>query len=687
MIKLRWLLITFLVVFTIQIQAEEKLDPYDYVTGLSEINTSSMVFYLEDSQKYMKAPDLDMKATIYINGIIAKIKFTQVFSNPYDKWLEGTYVFPLSETAAVIKLRMTVGEKVIEGIIMEKKEAKKTYEEAKANGKKAALLEQDRPNIFTTQVANIPPGEKITVEFEYQDVIEPEDGEYSLRFPLVITPRYDPDAREEYGLLVNSRNISEQMGNDNHIPVRFNLAPFLGGGKGKRNNIDISVELNAGFPLRSIVSLYHGVHVAMRSSDSCVLALASGTVPADRDFVLRWNPEPGTEPEVSLLMENDKTSQYGLVMIQPPGIESVGIARIPRETVFIIDTSGSMEGSSIVQAKEALLAALKNMADTDMFNIIAFNSTYKTLFNECRIKDSVNYTQALLFVANLQADGGTEMKPVLEYVFSLNRDRSRLGQVIFITDGAVSNESELFTLIKRNLDDRRLFTIGIGSAPNSYFMRKAAAAGRGTFTYIGDVDEVEDTMKRLFVKISSPLMRNINIIWEGNAGEIWPGTLPDLYAGQPVCILSKLSGAGGQLIVKGEYGGKIWTKKIALGKGNADRGIGMLWARKKIDVLLDQAVEGISDDVIRMQVLPIALEYKLMSPYTSFVAVEHVISKPAAENIESGEVPLNPPDGWEPSEPLLKLAATATNGELHLLLGGLLVLLALLTFGILKLGR
>jgi len=680
----------FLITFTFISRiaaAQDQASNGEYITALSEINSSSMVYYLAELQKYQKAPELAMNVHISIDGMIVRAGFTQDFTNPFDQWLEGTYVFPLPETAAVCKFRMTVGNRAIEGIIKEKKEAKQIYEEAKASGKKAALLEQDRPNIFTVSVANIPPREKITVELEYQQALEPENGDYELRFPLVITPRYDPSLKNQPVVLTSDNYVPQGASPDDHIPRFFNLEPFFGGGKGKRNPVEITIDLEAGFPIRAVASLYHAMDAEMRGTDSCTLKLASGPVPADRDFVLAWRPEVDDKPEASIFIEKGRTDSYALLMIQPPSLASENIRPIPRETIYIIDHSGSMEGSSIKQAREALLTALDLMSEYDMFNIVAYNDRYSALYPECRMMTKETLAESKRFINGLKADGGTEMMPALTHALALARDRSRLGQVVFMTDGAVTNEEELFTLIRRKLDDRRLFTVGIGSAPNSYFMRKAALAGKGTFTYVGSVEEVEPAMKRLFEKISSPVMQNIEVLFQGAAGEIWPQTLPDLYTGEPVIILARLSYAGGSLSVRGEYGGRLWTRDIALRQGMKGEGVGTLWARKKIDVLLDQSVEGVAEEEIRAQVLPIALEFGVLSPYTSFVAVEHVISKPASEKAEAGKVPLNPPEGWQPPESVKQLAGTATAGGMYLISGGFLLVLALVAFRLIRPGR
>jgi len=644
------------------------------VDSLSEIHCGSMVFLPDGGGKPVKAPELAMKARISVSGMIASVSFLQEFSNPYGSWLEGTYAFPLPETAAVSRFRMTVAGRAIEGEIKERHDAEAVYEEAKADGKKAALLEQERPNLFTVSVANLPPGEKISVELEYSEALEPEDGGYSLRFPLVVTPRYDPGAAHSAHL---TDNVAESAPADGGIPTEFDLKPFLGGGTGRRNPVDLSVRLDAGFPLAAVASLYHGASVRMDGAASCDVYLSDGPAPADRDFVLAWRPEAEPQPEASLFLERGADAAYALLMVQPLSPEAEGVRPIPQETVYLIDRSGSMGGASIRQAREALLAAVRLMREDDLCNIVAFSDDYRLLFEQSRPMTEENRRKAVRFVEGLAAEGGTEMKPALDRVLSMPRDRSRLGRVVFITDGAVSNEEELFSLIRRKLDDRRLFTVGIGSAPNTYFMRKAAAAGRGTFTYVGSQDGVAEAMDRLFARIRAPMMRNLTVRLEGASGEIWPQPLPDLYAGQPVVLLARLSSAEGRLVVQGEMQGRSWLQEVALSGAESGDGVGVLWARKKIETLLDGAVDGVGEEEIRGAVLQVALRFRLLSPYTSFVAVEHAVSRPGSEGLDSGKVPLNNPAGWEPTPCMLGMPKTATPGALWIVMGALLAALSL----------
>lgn len=679
MSKYSLILAGLFIFFSFGLWAQQSIPAERTITEFSEINSSSLIYYLAETDSYIKAPEIDMQVRITISGMIARVRFTQTFSNPYDNWLTGTYAFPLPETAAINKLQMFLQDKMIEGVIMEKQEAKQAYDEALASGKKASLLEQNRPNIFTMSVANIPPNDKIKVELEYQQTLEPDDGEYSLRFPLVITPRYSPLPEHSNGFLTHAQELPAASDSSLVIPVHFNLTPLLDKGNGKRNPVDIKVDLNAGFPIKAISSLYHQVDVNSAGSGAYTIALAGGAVPADRDFVLVWKPAAGSEPEACLFIEEAQAATYCLLMVNPPAIKSASKGTttdiLPRETIYIIDTSGSMEGSSIQQAKAALQIALRQMTNRDTINVIAYNDQFSMLYDSCRPVDKNTYQEAVQFVNRLSADGGTEMQPALKMALSLPYDRARLEQVVFITDGAVSNEQELFTLIKQKLGERRLFTIGIGSAPNSYFMRKAAMVGKGFSTYIGSLSEVEGTMSKFFTKISEPLMQNVQVFWSDSTADSWPPVLPDLYAGQPVVIISRLLRSTGKVTVKGEWSGLPWSEDLALASGLKAEGISTLWARKKIDALLDQAVDGVSDEVIKSQVLPLSLSYHLMSPYTSFVAVEQVISKPAGEESASGNVPLNPPAGWQPPNSLMKLAGTATPADFYLLLGGLLVLL------------
>jgi Ca-activated chloride channel homolog len=637
------------------------------IKSIDEVNSSMLLFLIEKGAYYVKAPDLSMSVEMEVSGIVSKTKFAQEFSNPHDQWLEAIYVFPLPETASVNKLRLVIRDRIIEGTIMEKAEAKKVYEAAKENGEQAALLEEERPNMFVTSVANIPPHEKVAIELEYIETVGYDNGAYSLRFPLVITPRYNPGESktrsEELGKALDVLSKSGGSSSSDHKGVvhAFNkpiapspmlIQPILEPGKGLRNPVDIRIKLVTGFSLETIASLYHSVNVSKPDDSGYSITLANGPVPADRDFVMVWKPAPRGLSDVSVLIEEKKNVYYSLAMIIPPK-EKYAVSKSRRELIFIFDHSGSMFGASLDQAKAALTESMTRLAPDDTFNLIAYNDSTSSLFPECIRATEANKKKALDFVARLQADGGTEMKPALDLALSLIHIPAMLRQVLFITDGAVSNEAELLSLVRDRLGEGRLFTVGIGSAPNSFFMRKAAEIGRGSSTFIGNAEEVKMKMSDLFEKIENPVLRDIRIAFSDNASDSAPEKIPDLYSGEPVVILSKLAHPGGVLHCSGTYyesgtgKAKLFTKDIDLSAALRGSGIASLWASKKIESLLDKAYEGESEERIKPAVLALSLDHQVMSPFTSLVAIEKRSVRPGNEKLETSEVPLNPPHGFD----------------------------------------
>ncbi len=330
-----------------------------------------------------------------------------------------------------------------------------------------------------------------------------------------------------------------------------------------------------------------------------------------------------------------------LLMVTPPDTGMVSPERIPREMLFIIDTSGSMHGESIHQAAAALKRALGSLQPGDLFNVIEFDSDLRPLFGNSVDASPIRIEQANAFVDALQADGGTNMAPALHFALLQPEHHSHLRQVVFITDGAVGNEEELFSLIERHLGSSRLFTVGIGSAPNGWFMRRSAELGKGSFTLIGAVDEVTARMDELFAKIERPRAKNIHIDWPW-AVEMYPAKVPDLYAGEPVTVRVRSDApftAGSMVRVTGDTAGGGWLVDIPVVEDYTGFGVGALWARAKISSLFDEQRRGGDAQVIRAEVVKTALKHRLVSRYTSLVAVDRTPERDPAQALKSQSVP------------------------------------------------
>ncbi|HVF63654.1 MAG TPA: marine proteobacterial sortase target protein [Casimicrobiaceae bacterium] len=619
------------------------------------------------------APLVATEVSIDVSGIVARTRVTQRFVNPGDDWREGVYVFPLPESAAVDHLAMRIGERRIEGRIRERSQARTEYDKAKREGRKAALVEQERPNLFTTSVAPIGPNEDIVVEIEYQEVLRFDSGAFSLRFPLAITPRYIPGS----ALAAAPSGSGWSVDTDVVVDASHITPPIVHPSIGKVLPVTLRVVVDAGFPLANVASRHHSVKLDERVDGRTTVEVA-GPVPADRDFVLDWTPDVGRAPGAAVFTERKDGRLYALAMIVPSA-NGPSAPKLPREVTYIIDTSGSMAGTSMTQAKAALQFAIGRLSPGDRFNVIEFNSRARPLFEQPMPVDSATIGRARSFVTGLKADGGTEMREALALALGSPRFEGYVRQVVFLTDGAVGNESELFAMIRERLDDRRLFTVGIGSAPNSHFMTKAAQFGRGTFTYIGDVADVKQKMAALFVKLESPVLTDVVIDWPSTT-EAWPREVPDLYAGEPLVVAASAASLDGEVVLRGRYGGKPWQAKLPL-SGNGDaNGLGVLWARRKIDALDDLQIAGANPADVREEIVRTALAHHLVTKHTSLVAVDVTPSAPAGANLVKTAVPGNVPHGHAFEAMAAGLPQTATPASLQLtmaimaLLAGLMML-------------
>ena len=574
---------------------------------------------------------------------------TQRFENPSDQWVEARYVFPLPADSGVDRLRMQVGDRFIEGQIHERQTARRIYQEARDNGQRASLVEQERPNMFTTSVANIGPGETIIIQIEYQDVARLRDGTFEMRIPLGLTPRYIPPS-DDY-LLVNDTGTPPALPvPDAHRITPPVMAPSSEPGEQLRLPVTISASLRPGFELGGITSLYHATRIDRSEPDTARIELADGPIPANRDFVLTWRPANETAPSASLFTEEWNGETYLLAQILPPATLNDDAPRRPRETIFVIDNSGSMAGTSMRQARDALLAALDRLQPEDRFNIIRFDNTMEQVFPAPVEASEGRLRQARRFVRALDAEGGTNMLPAMRAALADDtpEDTSRVRQIVFLTDGAIGNESDLFSAIHDRLGRSRLFPVGIGSAPNTYFMERAARAGRGTFTHIGDVSEVSERMAQLYTALERPVMTHLDALFpQGTLSEIWPAPLPDLYYGEPVLMTARLSDPDGILLLEGRLAQSGWQTRLDLADAQPASGIAALWARNRIKGIEETRFQGGTAAGIDAAVLQTALDFHLVSRLTSLVAVDVTPARPADQALNSRDIAQMAPHGWD----------------------------------------
>ncbi len=639
--------------------------------GINDVTEGTLLFKTNQAGRLTPAPLLKSDVQIAVTGIIARATIRQEFTNPSKKkgdWLEGIYVFPLPETAAVDHLRMKVGERIIEGQIKERVEAKKAYERAKQEGKRTSLVEQERPNIFTTSVANIGPGERVTIEIEYQETIRYENDQFQLRFPMAVGPRYIPGTP-----VVIEHQAPQGSGttlDTDRVPDASRITPPVQApSQGSINPISLSLTLDPGVPVAKIESPYHPIIVIPDGEGGYQVSLKADAVSADRDFHLIWHPTARTEPMVRVLTEQKNGETYALLMLVPPTKQDDKAPRMPRDLTFVIDTSGSMAGPSIEQAKTAVAAALTRLTTQDRFNLIQFNHRVRSLFPAPQPVTTTTIKQAVRYTEHLSADGGTELLPALRQALKGPQDRSRLQQIILLTDGQVGNEEELFELLHHRIGTRRLFTIGIGSTPNSHLMRKAAESGRGTFTYIGNVTEVKDKLDDLFRKLERPVLNDITIDPTGWSGlEQYPAQIADLYEGEPIALAIKADSLPPQMVLRGLAGRQPWTLPVSFKPSASHGGLSVHWARQKIAALTGAIYKGGAEEAIRKAVLDVALTHHLVSQYTSLVAVDVTPAQPANSPATEQDKATNLANALDQAS-LAGLPNTATQGRLQILLG------------------
>jgi|GEM_PF-79281 len=647
----RWLLfiVTVLAVFVAAMGARA-----EQAVGLNDVESGDLLFGGAEPGSYVPAVHLASRARISVRGLVAEVELQQEFANRSGDWQEAVYVLPLPAQAAVNGLEIQVGERRIVGKVHERAAAAKIYEAARAAGKRAALLEQQRPNLFTNKVANIAPGETIRVQIRYLQPVSYDSGTFSLRLPTTLTPRYVPGEVKRPGEVIP--DAETELATDSsgwalptdQVPDAHKITPLMQPASELTaigsHKIAIEVELDGGLPLAQISSPYHDIDSSKEQDGSYSITLRGGAAVMDRDFALHWRPRPSSMPRAALFTEVAKGEEGGyLQLLLLPPDAGKNVRRLPREVIYVIDTSGSMGGNSIRQAKESLQLALSRLQPNDHFNVIEFNSGTRALFPRPVAADTGNVSHARNWVESLQASGGTEMAPALRLALGQQMPGADalVHQVVFITDGAVGNERALFELIQQSLRDARLFTIGIGSAPNNHFMRKAAQFGRGSTVTIGDLFEVQERMQALFAKLENPLATDLQLQWpQGLVVDAYPKRIPDLYRGEPLQLVARIDGGvlAGEVQLRGRLAGQQFVQKLALKESGSDsRGIGSLWARAKIEALRDQQLQsGEQSDAglaLREQILQLALDHQLASPYTSFVAVEEAVVRPRGERL------------------------------------------------------
>ena len=621
---------------------------------LDEVAAGSLLLKVESgSEEHLRAPLLSSKYEVDISGVIARTTLTQRFRNPSEYWLEGVYAFPIQHDAAIDGLRLRIGDRFIEGVIKEKKEARKVYDNAKKAGKKAALLVQHRPNLFTNNVANIGPGEYVIVQITYQQIIKQDQERYTLRLPLVVAPRYE--AGPTLKTMISGVNgwqelKTEPVGQLTNGAIRD---PRTVKSQEIHNPVDIRLRLNAGFQLGDINSSSHRVDIT-RESDQVARLNLFGSVPADRDFVINWTQHASAETQPSLFKETLGGTTYYFLMLAPPGLKDAPEAP-PRNIIFVQDVSGSMSGGSIEQARAGLKIALRRLSPKDKFNILFFSDEFWGLDQGFLPASRRNIAKALRAADDMEADGGTEMLPALKAALRLADRESdeRLTQIVFLTDGAISDERSMLKAIHSRIGSSRLFTIGIGSAPNDFFMHAAADMGRGSSIFIDDISTISEQMSRLFTKLETPAITDLEVTLPQGARNLTPDPLPDLYVGEPlIAAFTANNKIVGNIRVVGRLENKDIGMELDLENATERPGVAKLWARRLIKEMERLRNSSITDkefdEKLDADILRLALRHHLVSSRTSLVAVDVTPTRSPEHELHTGQVSANLPHGWDP---------------------------------------
>lgn len=573
-----------------------------------------------------------------ISGFVAEVQVTQVFGNPADKPIEAVYVFPLPENAAVNDMTLTVADRTIKGQIKKRAEARQAYEEAKAQGRTAALLDQERPNIFTQSVSNIPPGGEIRVTLKYIQTLAYDHNVYKFSFPMTVGPRYipgEPAGRKGAGWAQDTAEVPD---------ASLITPPVTRPGQRSGRDISLEVSLNAGIAVKNIRSASHEITLTALRETGAVVGLDPDDRIPNKDFLLTYEPA-GKAVDAAVLAHKNGNYGYLTLMLQPRADFPLSEVT-PKELVFALDVSGSMEGFPVETAKETALRCLEGMNPGDTFQIFSFASGNKLHFPKPLENTMANRALGRQVINSLDGGGGTEMLDALRQVLEAPRDPERLRIVLFMTDGYIGNETQILAFIKDHLNNSRIFPLGVGSSPNRYLLEEMAVMGKGTVQYVRQDEKpakLEKVIEKFYDRISKPVLTDLAMDWNGlEVLDQTPSAIPDLFAGQPVYVHARyLKSGSAEVKLKGRLRGRAWEMpvKVTLPEGeSANAAMGPLWARARITQLSRFLYGGTNHNAVE-KITMLGLEHSLVTEYTSFVAVDQSTAaagqKPLLVNVES----------------------------------------------------
>jgi Ca-activated chloride channel family protein len=578
----------------------------------------------------------DVSASVI--GYIASVDVKQQYQNPFNQKIEAVYVFPLPQNAAVNDFLMTVGSRHIRGIIRERHEAEKIYQEAKSQGYVASLLTQERPNVFTQAIANIEPGKQIDIEIKYFNTLSYTDGAYEFVFPMVVGPRFNPPGFSE-GIAPVARGTVGNAGQKTQVPY---LAPNERSG----HDISLALDIDAGVAIEKIDSRNHKIQTRSLSPTKTRVTLDPADNIPNRDFVLRYQLAANAV-KPALLAQRAGAGGYFTLMLFPPKLMN-DLPRQSLEFVFTIDVSGSQSGRPLEQEKAATRYALTHMGPDDTFQVIRFGNTSQKLFPAPQPVSAQAVRAALNWVDGFDASEGTMLIDGLHASLLFPHDPSRTRCVAFMTDGFIGNDVEAIAETHRCLGPARIFSFGVGQSTNRYLLDGLARMGRGAVAYLGLNDDPNAVMAQYFERVSHPALTDITIDWGGaNVHDIFPQQVPDLYVGRPVILTGRYDGdLPKSVMLRAMLAGREQQIEVPVRQGQADvdaKALPAVWARMKIADLADRsAYEGGID--LPSQIRQIAMEYNLLSSYTAFVAVDSM-TRTAGDHGVSVGVPVPVPEG------------------------------------------
>jgi len=611
----------------------------------SKDKTYSPYFFVQNTEKGTDQMPLKInKVVVDIAGVIADVKITQQYINTGKTVLEAKYVFPGSTRAAVYAMKMTIGSRVLNAVIKERAKARQEYDQAKTEGKTASLLEQERPNVFSMNVANILPGDTISVELSYTEMLESTDGTYEFVYPTVVGPRYTNTPKDT--------KVEDET-------VSWVENPYLNQGIAPNYLFDLHVNINSPLPIKKITCKTHVVAVSYSSKSSAKIRLdASEKQGGNRDFILEYQLR-GKETQSGVLLYDHGDEKFFTLMMEPPQTpEASQITN--REYIFIVDVSGSMNGFPLEVSKTLLTNLISNLTINDKFNILTFAGGNQLFESKSCPATKDNLERATRFLNNQNGGGGTELLPALKRALSLPAEDGYSRTFVIATDGFVAVEKEAFRLVRDNRNKANLFAFGIGSSVNRYLIEGLAYAGCGEPFIVTDPNEAQTKGNAFVSLINSPVFTNISIDWGTmNVYDVEPKTVPDIFAKRPILVYGKYTGkATGSITIKGISGKKACTLKLSLdsasNKGN--EALRYLWARNRIKYFSDYdqyydsslinsyyAEKRISESQEKI-ITQLGLKYNLLTQYTSFIAADSLVRNKTGK-YQSVNQPLPLPQG------------------------------------------